>query len=681
MERESCEASLYGPIYKLMSDGFEVQVVGSAAFEAYVRSLRVATIQAGEHFKFATTSEGSNRKLVFASLVPPQKDGINQDFAFHRRREVADFLEPYLCEVRGVTRKTRRVTLPSRIQILSCLESVEEKSAAGVMRTCTRNTQHLLDAVIEALLDGPQRDDLWLDVNPNTRDQGFTHTALFGRIFAEQIRLMEHAIQCDPDRTQVVVDLGCGRGHGIVSLSRSAAKRGLIDRVRFVGIDNSESDLAICREMLASVPGIRMDLLKEDISSKGFADRLRKLDADIVLANHVLEHVWAEDMESGWPISQRLDVLKNRYLHPWLFGARKALSISVPLGDDLETSISDHVRVFTMADLEHLGESMPLRCALAVKTLRLDQTKQGGLCTWVREAARDAFRGPYLLITPRSKQVNSSGASCLTDFAPPFDTSKFGETHRAQKVAEIEDRATFATESGFPHQVRQLLIKVPGSDVRLPNEFAQCVEPVQLIVDHNKAVNPLYEASYGYYNIFRGMTTFSRYRGLSLSPHGDQLQTLLSGYEYPPDWSYIVSTCIPTILFEQAFDVSDAVKRARAGGRVNLYEVFAEQLRFDRARRTENFSIYLLSPYVVHSASEAEEAVFRVFMKVAFSTKRYFDNREYRRNMAFEYADWFEKDTLTYGDGFFHHAHWNECYLAEDVVPSGLMGAGGDQRD
>ncbi len=238
------------------------------------------------------------------------------------------------------------------------------------MRTCTRNTQTLLDAGIEASLAGSAQDDLWLNVNPNTRDKGFTHTDLFRRIFAEQIRLMEHAIQDDPHREQVIVDLGCGRGHGLLSLSRYAAKCGLIDRVRFVGIDNSESDLAICCEMLAGVPGISVDLLKDDVSSKGFADRLRRLHPDILLSNHVLEHVWAEDVESGWPISQRLDVLKQRYLHPWLFAARKVLSISVPLDDVLETSISDHVRVFTMSDLAHLGESRPVPSDHAACTAR-----------------------------------------------------------------------------------------------------------------------------------------------------------------------------------------------------------------------------------------------------------------------------------------------------------------------
>ncbi len=87
MQRESCEASPYGPIHNSTFDRFEVQVVESAAFEPYVRALGAATVQAREHFKCAITSEGNRLIFIFGSLVPVQRDMINQDFAFARRRE------------------------------------------------------------------------------------------------------------------------------------------------------------------------------------------------------------------------------------------------------------------------------------------------------------------------------------------------------------------------------------------------------------------------------------------------------------------------------------------------------------------------------------------------------------------------------------------------------------------
>ena len=115
---------------------------------------------------------------------------------------------------------------------------------------------------------------------------------------------------------------------------------------------------------------------------------------------------------------------------------------------------------------------------------------------------------------------------------------------------------------------------------------------------------------------------------------------------------------------------SKEVARARRGEAVNLYKTFNAQADQSRAYHSENFGIMLLSPYVIHSASVTEEKVFRIFMKVAFSRKRFFDNRELRRNPAFDNESWYRQDTVGYVDGFFSHAHWNERFLKCDLPRS-----------
>ena len=47
-----------------------------------------------------------------------------------------------------------------------------------------------------------------------------------------------------------------------------------------------------------------------------------------------------------------------------------------------------------------------------------------------------------------------------------------------------------------------------------------------------------------------------------------------------------------------------------------------------------------------HSAAPSEADIERVFMKVAFSSKRFFDNRELRRNPAFDIDRWYLADLL-----------------------------------
>ena len=108
----------------------------------------------------------------------------------------------------------------------------------------------------------------------------------------------------------------------------------------------------------------------------------------------------------------------------------------------------------------------------------------------------------------------------------------------------------------------------------------------------------------------------------------------------------------------------------RAGENVNLYDYLNGQADERCMYRSENFGIYLLSPYVVHSAAAADRDVYRVFMKVAFSTKRFFDNRELRRNPAFDNQDWYQSDTVGYVGGWLSHAHWNERFLKDDVCPA-----------
>jgi hypothetical protein len=88
-----------------------------------------------------------------------------------------------------------------------------------------------------------------------------------------------------------------------------------------------------------------------------------------------------------------------------------------------------------------------------------------------------------------------------------------------------------------------------------------------------------------------------------------------------------------------------------------VYDYLNKQADKTRASHAENYGIYLLSLYIVHSASDAQEDVCRVFMKIAFSIKRFFDNHELRRNPAFDNESWYHHNTVDYIGGFFSHAH------------------------
>lgn len=596
---------------------------------------------AGRYYRFAERAGGEQTTIAVENAFPPDKADIDRDDAWRRRLELWE-------DVSGLLQHE-----PDRGEILdvltkSYLEAFDPGATEDdLLRTFTTNTQACFDERVQAYLTGARTYDVAQYERGGVCHSGYSHIAHLGWVYAKQIELLERLLE--RERPLTVVDVGTGAGHFVLTVRNHLAGAGRLGEVRLIGIDRSKRDMRFGAELAAEV-----ELEVDDLTDPAFADRLRRRRPDVIVANHVLEHVEGE--------------IKNRYLHDWLLAARVALTVSVPLGNGRGSSICGHVQRFTAADVTSLASQMAHRVAGAVEPQRVEATGHGGLCSWVRIGGC-GLSGRFLRLQPQDPEMTPDPDPILQDFGTPFDPAAFSTARRAPTIGEVHDRATFEQQGGDPGQVRQLLIKMPGSDVVLPEEFGQFREAVQIIVDHNRAANPDYDASYGYLNVFRGVTDFSSYRGLSLNRHGDQLQGLRLEYAYKPDWSYIVSNTLPTIMYDQGFDMSAAVERFNAGGEVNLYDYMNAQAKAALSYRSHDFGIHLLSPYVVHAASAAEQGLWRVFLKVAFSTKRFFDNRELRRNPAFDIEAWYQADTVGRVGGWLSHGHWNERFLKEDVCP------------
>lgn len=615
----------------------------------------------GRYYVIAPSTHEDPPAILVANAAPPALRRIDRDDAWHRRLELAKTLPPMLARASGVDSLDFQHRLPLRLLLLSYLEAWPPGATdEDVWRVVFRNSQRRLEARVAACLAGEAEYDARSYAGRGVAHPGYSHLDHFAAIYAPQIALVERLLDEHPHRRLTVVDLGTGCAHFLVTLARRLEGQGRLARVRLIGIDRARQDPRYADEHLPASPDLDVRFLVDDLTDPGFADRLRRLQPDVILANHVLEHLPGDT----------LDVVMNRYLHDWLLAPQLALSISVPLGDGPGASISAHLFEYSAESVAALARGMELRSAHAVVAEGIDATQHLGLCTWVRtpQVVRSGgFEPGGIVLQPEAVALEPD--PILADFTPPFDPAEFAQLRRAPKIGEVRDRATFAGQRDPPRQVRQLLIKLPDGAVHLPRELAQFQEAIQIIVNHNRAANPNYDRAYAYANVFRGVTQFASYRGLSLNCHGDQLQSLRTDWAFPPDWSYIVSSTLPTILFEQAFDLSEALARFRAGETTNLYDTFNAQADPARAYRTENFGIYLLSPYVVHAAALAEVDVERVFMKVAFSLKRFFDNRELRRNPACDISGWYLHDTVGRFDGWLSHDHWNERFLKEDVCP------------
>jgi SAM-dependent methyltransferase len=665
--------SPYGVVSSLSVADVDVRVVRDPAqFRSYCAQLGAAPRGTIPGFQVADACGASRPILLLAEDLSTAGIRLNQDVAFRSRRTLGAVFDPFLEHLPVTRRRPARVEAASWGLILSCAYRYSLPDEVGpaaarrrVLLACAIETQREIDRRVDALVDAkvlPPAGSLITDVHR----PDYSHIDLMAWIFAVQVRQIRDAVLRQSSGTTVVVDVGAGVGGFTLAAARYFASRGLGDRVHFVAIDAAEECLEICRSQLTD-SRCRVELFQDDLLGDGFADRLRARGAQFIVANHVLEHLplpHAVTVTRG----DTLEPLKNVLLHDLILAAGEGVFVAVPLNDDPVTTISNHERMFTPHDVVALATSMPSRCADAIRHKDLELTQEAGVILW--ERVPGDFTGPYLPLTPRDGEAGRD-PSLLSDFAVPFDPARFGVAKRALKIGELEDKARFEMQGAMPRQVRQLPIKMPGSDVCLPVEFSQLAEFVQRCIDHNRAVNPGFHGSYVYLNVFRGFTSFHAYRGLSLNLHGDQLQTLRPGFAYAPDYSYICSNTLPTTLFHQAFDVSRAVELAAAGQAANVYDDFARQAEPAAAYSTDNFGVYLLSPYIVHAASESPVSVYRVFAKVAVSTKRFFDNRELRRNRAFDYHDWYTEETVGYLAGFFHHAHFNERYLASGLLPTG----------
>lgn len=628
-----------------------VRVVSSELFYEKLSKQEPRFLKKGKWFSLFLMSQKDLSTLFLTHHASFSEGDISRDLVWQKRLELGSLFEE-LSETIGCKENLYATILPV-ITAVHRLNLGKEISEKDIYTIFFRNSQKIFDRKVDACLNdqGAANLDAYFEKGP--LNEQYFHTDLFSYLYAQEIKLIKKLLEEERNKKIKVLDLGTGGGSFILSAAHVLSAEELA-RIEFVGIDLGGRDALVAEKMFQDIPEATIEFVIDDIEELGFINRLSSYNADLIVVNHVLEHLKRPVLD---------------FLHQWVLSTNSYLAVSVPLEEDLEKSVSDHCHSFTAESLINIANTLEERINHTAFAVDLQKTSRLGL--WIFQKDRKLLKkgdwmGKSFTITPQTIQVNNH--PIYEDFQTPFDVGKYNRVQRALKVAEIQDKLSFSKQGQKPRQVRQLLIKMPGTVMHIPEEFSQFKEALQLIVNHNRAVNPKYNDYYAYLNIFRGITRHDSYRGLSLTTHGDQMQTLRKEYAYNPDYSYIASNTLPTTLYLQAFDFSEVVRAFEEGEKINLYNEMKKQARPENSYYTDNYGIYLLSPYIVHSATYTPVDVERVFIKVAFSSKRFYDNREERRNPCFDYEDWFEKETLGYTDGWLQHAHCNERFIKEDII-------------
>ncbi|MCR4295251.1 MAG: hypothetical protein NUW21_06930, partial [Elusimicrobia bacterium] len=252
--------------------------------------------------------------------------------------------------------------------------------------------------------------------------------------------------------------------------------------------------------------------------------------------------------------------------------------------------------------------------------------RERSLRTDLREAK---LSGKGFVMTPRETTVANPESPVYGSLLEPWSLKHLLVPHKPVKIGEIEDRAAF---SGPVTSVLNMPVKMPGTEIKVPEELGQFREFLQKIIDHEKTVNPEMDDFYMYLTVDQHAVkhgTTHRRPGI----HIDGVQGARYEVKLPPEHLYSASDRLGTVFYDQPFDLTklDPAKQ-------HVHAELERQAKETHARATPDFDIAFWDSYSVHRADVAKEDFMRTFIRVEFSKKQY-DSEGDTHNPLFEY-DW-----------------------------------------
>jgi hypothetical protein len=240
-------------------------------------------------------------------------------------------------------------------------------------------------------------------------------------------------------------------------------------------------------------------------------------------------------------------------------------------------------------------------------------------------------------------QLSTSAALPDIDFNSPvlrdlntiWDVEKFKTARTPVSVGFIpeEERAEFCKEHA--PIVRDMPIKFPNSDVRIPRELSQFEGAIRQILTVEKAINPDFEEYYCYLETDQSVVEPGVLQR-ELPCHVDGLQGARTNPKVKINHSYIVGSAIPTTFYPQSFDLT-ALDETKHNYFWEMNRQVAETGGVN-AVQGEPWEIQLMDAYTVHRGSEATERTPRTWIRVTFEVRE-FDRIGNTHNPMFDY-DW-----------------------------------------
>ena len=224
-------------------------------------------------------------------------------------------------------------------------------------------------------------------------------------------------------------------------------------------------------------------------------------------------------------------------------------------------------------------------------------------------------------------------APILRDLNTVWDVEKFKTPRKPLSVGFIpEAERDLFCKPGAP-KIRDMPIKFPGSDVRIPAELAQFEGVIRQIMEYELRINPEFDAYYCYLEVDQSTVMPGRLQR-ELPCHVDGFQGARWNPKVVINHSYLVGSALPTVFYPQSFDLSKLDERKHNF----FWEMNRQVAETDSqyAFQGEPFEIQLMDAYTVHRGCAATEPTPRTWIRLSFEVRK-FDRIGNTKNPMFDY--------------------------------------------
>ena len=227
-----------------------------------------------------------------------------------------------------------------------------------------------------------------------------------------------------------------------------------------------------------------------------------------------------------------------------------------------------------------------------------------------------------------------STSAVVADLGSIWDLNKFKTLRRPLSVACVspKDMALFSLP-GMP-RILDMPIKFPGTEYRVPKEYAQLRPVLEMIAHHRAAFNiPGEEEFYAYLTVDQSWVEPGILQR-EAPCHVDGFQGARWNPKVRLNHTYTIGDAVPTTYYEQPFDFDALNEKVH-----NFFWEMNRIVALTKSRHAitpEDGELTMMDAYCVHRGSPAPERLYRTWIRLSFEVRK-FDRLGNAHNPMFDY--------------------------------------------